>query len=108
MIAYYAMPGLKFHPKINRVVSPDRIIWVVADRFRLTPAQVTSKAEGTAIARGVAMYLCKKLTVLSHFQVARMFGCNQHGASIHAGRTVTGNMRDPVFKSIVNEIESLI
>lgn len=106
MIHYYAMPGLKRKVKMVRYTKPERVLFVVACHFDLTPEQITGKHTGSMTARSIAMYLLRKWTILTHAQIATMFGCDQHGASIHAFKTICRNTsKDTNFRNIVNEIE---
>lgn len=109
MIHYYAMPGIRKADRPPSVISPYRVIWQVANYFQVTPDAILNKFAGSSRARTMAMYLVKKMTILSFNQIAAMFHCRQHGAAIAACRTIERYVSsDPVYRNIVNEIESLI
>lgn len=111
MISYYVMPGLKRKKPLRKVIqiSPERILRLTGEYFSLTPDEVKTKQPGSMAARRIAMYLCRKYTLLNHSQVSSLFGCKQHVASMYATRAVEGYIiNDECYRNIVTEIESLL
>jgi chromosomal replication initiator protein len=110
MIAYYSLPGLKFHPKINRVITKERVISIIAGYFDIPIEQLSVPSKRTEILfpRQVAMYFIRKYTILSYRQIGFLFCGQDHSTAIHAVNEVNNLMHDCRYKPIIDEIESLI
>jgi chromosomal replication initiator protein len=75
-------------------ISPEEIIKAVSRHFKIRPTDIKSpkRAKNIAIARQVAMYLCREMTAESFPEIGNRFGGKDHSTVIHA----------------VNKIESLL
>lgn len=112
MLTYYVMPGLKIHPSLpTRVVSPDRILFIVCHYFNVTmdELQKVKRIQSEQTPVQVGMYLLNKYCVLTLREIAILFGNDDHTRSMHNINKVKGWVQvDDKFRNIVNEIESLI
>lgn len=111
MIAYYSLPGLKYHPQINRVIAPERIVFIVGYYFGTTITRVANRSRrmGLVMPRQVCVYLLNKHTMLCDREIAELFGYGQHSAARDARTKCEKYIAtDDRFRNIVNEIESLI
>jgi len=79
----------------------------VAERFRLTPADLTGRKRdrATALARQVAMYLLKEANNCSLAQIGLEFGNRDHATVIHACRKISRDIdNDPYLRRQVLDI----
>ena len=85
----------------------DQIQKKVATSYNLSPETLCSKrkTQEIALARQVAMYLCRSLTSSSLKTIGAHFGGRDHSTVIHACTQVGENLkRDYNFKLKVDEI----
>ncbi|HCA40190.1 MAG TPA: chromosomal replication initiator protein DnaA, partial [Aminobacterium sp.] len=90
-------------------ISIDTIQQIVAENFSLTVEDLTGnrRTSDIALARQVAMYLCRKLTESSLQQVGLAFRKKDHTTVLHAQRKITKLIEEqPRMKEIVDNIES--
>jgi chromosomal replication initiator protein len=67
------------------------------------------RTQNIALARHVAMYLCRKLTSLSYPEIGALFGGRDHSTVIHANRTIEERMQStPSFKSELASLAKLL
>jgi chromosomal replication initiator protein len=94
------------------MLSPKLIQTVVADRFDLTPVQLTGKRrwQHIVLARHVAMLLClEMLQGASLVQVGRWFGGRHHTTTLHARNVMCRKIAiDPKFAKEVEELRRRI
>jgi len=71
-------------------LTPELVMKAVAERFQLTPADLTGRKRdrATALARQVAMYLLKEANNCSLAQIGLEFGNRDHATVIHACRKI--------------------
>lgn len=71
-------------------ITPEAIIEVTADFFKITPADVKGdrKTRAIAHARQLAMYLCRELTELSLPKIGEQFGGKDHTTVMYADRKI--------------------
>lgn len=96
------------------------IIDVVARNYGLEPADFTSRSrvQPVALARQVAMYLCRNLITepvpfqpgktypMSYPSIAAHFNRGHHRTAMHAYRTVyVKRTRDPEFAALVHSLQ---
>jgi chromosomal replication initiator protein len=89
-------------------LDPELVMKVVAERFRLTPADLSGRKRdrATALARQVAMYLLKEGSSCSLAQIGLEFGKRDHATVIHACRKISSDMtNDPYLRRQVLDIQ---
>ncbi len=89
-------------------VSIDTIQNTVADYFKMTVADLLSskRTSDLAMARQIAMYLCRKVTDSSLQQVGTAFRKKDHTTVLHAHRKISQMVKEqPRIKQIVDSIE---
>ena len=72
------------------------IIRAVSDYFKINPDDLygSSRVATIAIARQIAMHLCRELTPLSLPKIGQIFGGRDHTTVMHATRKITAMMKD--------------
>lgn len=78
------------------VVTPTDIIGVAADYFDLTFEDLVSpnRSKKIALARQVAMYLCREMTTLSLTNIGETFGGRDHSTVMHACQKISSEMAE--------------
>lgn len=73
-------------PSAPRPLTPDDIMRAVAVRYNFSMADLTGKSRKAplALARQIAMYICRELTDLSLPNIGRLFGGRDHTTVMHA------------------------
>jgi len=106
-LAARAVQGIT--PSSNQAtLDPELVIKVVAERFKLTPADLAGRKRdrATALARQVAMYLLKEGSSCSLAQIGLDFGNRDHATVIHACRKISRDMaNDPYLRRQVLDIQ---
>ena len=90
-------------------ISIDSIQNTVADHFNMTVEDLLSskRTSDLAMARQIAMYLCRKNTDSSLLQIGLAFQRKDHTTVLHAHRKITRMTKDePRIKQIVDTIEN--
>ncbi|MBR1560267.1 MAG: chromosomal replication initiator protein DnaA [Clostridia bacterium] len=90
----------------ERKITCELIIGVVADKYGLQPADLTGKrrSQDIALARQVAMYICREMTDSSTTAIGRAIG-RDHTTVLHGCEKVEKDMgEDYGFKKRVQEI----
>ena len=89
----------------SRKIDCPLIIAIVAEKYGMTPSDLTGKrrSQDIALARQVAMYICREMTELSTTAIGRAFG-RDHTTVLHGCEKIEGNMEDYSFKKRVEEI----
>lgn len=89
-------------------VSVDKIIQVVAEYYNLKSHEIIGKkrTQSIVLARQIAMYISRKITMLSTTQIGKYFGDKEHGTVMHA----TKKIDDMIVKdsNLKNNIDMLI
>ncbi|HEY8516962.1 MAG TPA: chromosomal replication initiator protein DnaA [Candidatus Binatia bacterium] len=91
----------------HRAVTIDRIQSVVSEHFGLTPAQLKgkSRARELALARQIAMFLCRELTQASLPHIGEQFGGRDHSTVLHAVDKVQSlARRDPAIADLLRHL----
>lgn len=88
-------------------IAPNEILNSVARYYGVTADDLrgSSRAQQFAIARHVAMYLCRELTDLSLPKIASIFGNRDHSTVLYANKKITSLMSESV--SVYNEVTEL-
>ena len=91
----------------DNVISPVDIISNTADYFRLTVDDLygSSRSQAIAIARQIAMYLCRELTNLSLPKIGQLFGGRDHTTVMYANKKISDLMKER--RSIYNQVTEL-
>ena len=95
----------------SSLITPEIILRMVADHFKLRPAQLKSKSNARKVAypRQISMYLCKQLTPASLPEIGRSFGGKHHSTVIHSIKKIEElKNKDKAFNKLLNSfIDSL-
>jgi chromosomal replication initiator protein len=87
-----------------------RIVAVVAKHFGLTAADLKGKSRTRTVAeaRGLAMYVTRRLTAASYAQIGRQFGGRDHTTVLHACQKVTRLVaKEPDALRLADELVAL-
>ncbi|HMO17717.1 MAG TPA: chromosomal replication initiator protein DnaA [Oligoflexia bacterium] len=81
-------------PSKNRELTTDAIKQVVAKQFNVSINDLVGKrrTQNVALARQVAMYLCRKHTARSFPEIGAIFGGRDHSTVIHAIKSVNDKL----------------
>lgn len=91
----------------DNVVAPVDIITATADYFKLTVDDLygSSRSQAVAVARQIAMYLCRELTSLSLPKIGQLFGNRDHTTVMYANKKISELMKER--RSIYNQVTEL-
>jgi len=91
----------------DSVISPADIINQTAEYFKLPVDDIygSSRAHAVAIARQIAMYLCREMTDLSLPKIGQLFGNRDHTTVMYANKKITTLMKER--RSIYNQVSDL-
>jgi chromosomal replication initiator protein len=80
----------------DTVIAPIEIINAVATYYKITADEIygTSRTAAIAMARQIAMYICREMTNLSLPKIGQLFGNRDHTTVMYAHRKVTEWMRE--------------
>jgi chromosomal replication initiator protein len=87
-----------------------RVTAVVANHFGLTAADLTGKSRTKTVAeaRGLAMYVARRLTDASYAQIGRQFGGRDHTTVLHACQKITRLVaKEPAVRHLTDELALL-
>ena len=84
------------------------IIRAVSDYFKISPYDLygNSRIEAIAMARQIAMHLCREMTPLSLPKIGQIFGGRDHTTVMYATRKITAMMNDRRY--IYNQVTDII
>ena len=94
-------------PDKPREITPQTIIEVVADHFKITIDQMVSSNRSSFIARPrqIAMYLCKTMTDCSLDVIGSFLGGRNHSTIIHGAAKIAEEYeKDPELKDQIDAI----
>ena len=97
--------GLTKHDKLNS----ETIIEEVAKYYSLTESQILSKIRTNqiALARSIAMYLCRKLLDMSYSQIGKSFNGKDHSTVMAACTKVEDLLKsDTGMKKAISKLEA--
>ncbi|QTX06057.1 chromosomal replication initiator protein DnaA [Agromyces archimandritae] len=91
----------------DNVVAPVDIITATAEYFKLTVDDLygSSRSQGVATSRQIAMYLCRELTSLSLPKIGQLFGNRDHTTVMYANKKISELMKER--RSIYNQVTEL-
>ena len=91
----------------TNVVSPAEIISITATFFQLSVEDLygSSRSQTIALARQVAMYLCREMTNLSLPKIGQLFGNRDHTTVMYANKKITELMKER--RSIYNQVTEI-
>lgn len=91
----------------DNVVSPNDIVSITADYFKLTVDDLhgPSRSQSIAQARQIAMYLCRERTNLSLPKIGQLFGGRDHTTVIYACKKIAELMKER--RSIYNQVSEI-
>ena len=91
----------------NILVTPVDIINTVASYYKITPDDLygSSRIAAIALARQIAMYICREQTNLSLPKIGQLFGNRDHTTVMYAAKKIAESMS--VDRSIYNTVTDL-
>jgi chromosomal replication initiator protein len=89
------------------VIAPAEIIGVTASYFDLTVEDLygSSRSQTIAMARQIAMYLCREMTSLSLPKIGQLFGNRDHTTVMYANKKIGELMKER--RSVYNQVTEL-
>ncbi|WP_438354799.1 chromosomal replication initiator protein DnaA [Microbacterium sp. CJ88] len=89
------------------VISPTDIITATAQYFKLTVDDLygSSRSQATALARQIAMYLCRERTSLSLPKIGQLFGNRDHTTVMYAYKKISDLMKER--RSLYNQVTEI-
>lgn len=100
-----------FKPRRQIEVTTELIQRMVSERYNVSITDLLGKrrTHNVALARQVAMFLCRKLTTYSYPEIGAYFGGRDHSTVIHSYRTIEERVsRDKELCSVLEEIQKTI
>ena len=90
------------------VIAPIEIINAVASFYKITPDEIygNSRTAAIAMARQIAMYICREQTNLSLPKIGQLFGNRDHTTVMYANRRVTEWMNERRY--VYNQVTEII
>lgn len=91
----------------DNIISPTDIITATASYFKLTVDDLygTNRSQQIAIARQIAMYLCRERTSLSLPKIGQLFGNRDHTTVMYACKKISELMKER--RSIFNQVTDI-
>lgn len=91
----------------TNVVSPGDIISLTATFYQLSVEDLygSSRSQTIALARQVAMYLCREMTSLSLPKIGQLFGNRDHTTVMYANKKISELMKER--RSIYNQVTEI-
>ena len=85
----------RISPENKKDISTEYIQRVVAGEFHISVGDLLGKrrTQNIAVARQVAMYLCRKLTGSSYPEIGALFGGRDHSTVIHANKAINEKIK---------------
>ena len=91
----------------TNIVAPSDIIGITATFYQLGVEDLygSSRSQTTALARQVAMYLCREMTSLSLPKIGQLFGNRDHTTVMYANKKISELMKER--RSIYNQVTEI-
>jgi chromosomal replication initiator protein len=91
----------------TNVIAPADIISIAATFYQLSVEDLygSSRSQAIALARQVAMYLCREMTNLSLPKIGQLFGNRDHTTVMYANKKISELMKER--RSIYNQVTEL-
>jgi chromosomal replication initiator protein len=92
----------------DSVIAPIEIINAVAAYYKITPDDLygQSRIAAIALARQIAMYICREQTNLSLPKIGQLFGGRDHTTVMYAQKKITENMNERRY--VYNQVTEII
>ncbi len=89
-------------------VSPMAIITATAEYYKLSPDDITGigRQQAVALARQIAMHICRELTDLSLPKIGMYFGNRDHTTVMYATKKISEQMRERRY--VYNQVSEII
>ena len=97
-----------FRPRRQVEITTELIQRMVSERYNVSLTDLLGKrrTHNVALARQVAMFLCRKLTTYSYPEIGAYFGGRDHSTVIHSYRSIEERItRDSELSVVVEEIQ---
>lgn len=94
--------------KVHSSLNEEKIIEVVAEYYNMTDTQITSKVRTSqiALARRIAMYLCRELTATPYKKIGSYFGNRDHSTVITAVLKVETELKtDAQLANVISDLK---
>lgn len=90
------------------VIAPVEIINAVAAYYKITPDDLygSSRIQAIALARQIAMYICREQTNLSLPKIGQLFGGRDHTTVMYANKKITDYMNERRY--VYNQVTEII
>ena len=90
------------------VIAPVEIINAVAAYYKITPDDLygSSRIQAIALARQIAMYICREQTSLSLPKIGQLFGNRDHTTVMYANKKITDYMNERRY--VYNQVTEII
>ena len=90
------------------VIAPIEIINAVSSYYKITPDEIygNSRTAAIAMARQIAMYICREMTNLSLPKIGQIFGNRDHTTVMYANRRVAEWMNERRY--VYNQVTEII
>lgn len=91
----------------TNIVAPSDIISITANFYQLGVEDLygSSRSQSTALARQVAMYLCREMTSLSLPKIGQLFGNRDHTTVMYANKKISELMKER--RSLYNQVTEI-
>jgi chromosomal replication initiator protein len=92
----------------DQVIAPIEIINAVATYYKITPDDLygSSRIAAIALARQIAMYICREQTNLSLPKIGQLFGGRDHTTVMYAQRKIAEFMSERRY--VYNQVTEII
>jgi chromosomal replication initiator protein len=89
-------------------VSPAQIISATAAYYKISPDDIlgSGRQQAIALARQIAMHICRELTDLSLPKIGQIFGGRDHTTVMYATKKISSQMREKRY--IYNQVSEII
>jgi len=105
-LVHTVMKDLMLSEEAN-IIAPTEIISQTAQYFDLTVEDLygSSRSQTIAMARQIAMYLCREMTSLSLPKIGQLFGNRDHTTVMYANKKISDLMKER--RSVYNQVTEL-
>ena len=92
----------------NADISPLQIINATATYYKISPEEIlgSGRQQAVAMARQIAMHICRELTNLSLPKIGQVFGGRDHTTVMYATKKISSEMREKRY--LYNQVSEII
>lgn len=92
----------------NTDISPLQIINATASYYKISPEEIlgSGRQQAVAMARQIAMHICRELTNLSLPKIGQVFGGRDHTTVMYATKKISSEMREKRY--LYNQVSEII